>query len=87
MKWQEVRQLCPHRWVVVEAINAYTDGARRVVDEINLVGSFGEDWHEAWEFYKKVHHENKYREYYYLHTDREELDIEVADIFRRTIQE
>ncbi len=87
MKWQEIRELVPHRWVVVEAIDAFTEGSRRIVDELVLIRAFGEDSHEAWSFYKRIHAQDRWREYYYLHTDREELDIEAMDSFRRTVSE
>lgn len=87
MKWQEIQEQYPHRWVVVEAIGAYTDGAHRVIEELALVGTFGSDFREAWEFYKHIHAQDKEREYYYLHTDREALNIGVMDAFRRVITE
>lgn len=85
MKWQEVRELCPHRWVVVEAINAYTDGARRVTNELTLVGAFGDNFRDAWECYK-ANADGK-RELYPVHTAREELNIGIMDSFHRIVTE
>lgn len=84
MKWQEVRELAPHRWVVIEAINAYTEGARRVVDELTLVGAFGDDFRQAWECYKA--NADGRRELYPVHTVKEELQIEIMDKFHRVIK-
>jgi hypothetical protein len=83
MTWQEIRDKYPHRWLVVEAIDAYTEKGKRVINHLEVVGVFGDDWKEAWEHYKKMHSVDKWREYYYLHTDRKALDIEVMDAFGR----
>jgi hypothetical protein len=87
MTWQEIRDKYPHRWLVVEAIDAYTEKGKRVINHLEVVGVFGDDWKEAWEHYEKLHDEDKWREYYYLHTDRRELDIGVLDSFGRIITE
>lgn len=81
MTWEEVRNQYPQRWVVVEAINAYTEGGKRITPDLRLVEAFGDDWHDAVERYKQVHEDDKYREYYVLHTNREDLDIGVIDVF------
>jgi hypothetical protein len=85
MDWQTIRTKYPHNWVVVEAINAYTDGAKRVIPQLSFISAFGDDWSAAWEHYKNLHHVDKYREYYVLHTDREQLDIGVMDSFGRSL--
>jgi hypothetical protein len=77
MTWQEIREHYPHRWLVVEAIGAYTVGKRRIIENLEIIGVFGDDWKEAWETYEFVHSINRCGEYYSLHTDREELDIRV----------
>ena len=77
MTWQEIREKYPHRWLVVEAIGAYTEGAKRVINHLEVVGVFGDDWKEAWEHYEKVHSADRCREHLVLHTDREELNIGV----------
>jgi hypothetical protein len=83
MDWQTICEQHPHNWVIVEAIKAYTEGAARIIDELDFVRAFGEDWTAAWEHYKKLHHADKQREYYVLHTNRENLNIGVMDSFRR----
>lgn len=87
MTWEEIRKQYPHRWLVVEAIGAYTDGPRRVIDNLNVMAVFSDDWKQAWDEYKRLHHEDIDREYYPLHTDREELNIGVIDAFGRIVQD
>jgi hypothetical protein len=87
MNWQEIREQYPHRWLVVEAYGAYTEGAQRIANHLEVVGEFGDDSKAAWKHYLELHHLDKMREYYVLHTDRIELNIGVMDAFRRVITE
>ncbi len=87
IQWQEIRGYYPHCWVVVEAIDAYTDGANRIANQLNVIESFGENWKRAWDKYRELHHSDRWREYYVLHTDRVELNIGVMDEFRRAVSE
>jgi hypothetical protein len=52
-----------------------------------VIEAFADDWKPAWELYKKLHHEDKWRDYYFLHTDREQLNIGVMDEFFRVVTE
>jgi hypothetical protein len=81
MNWQKIRQQYPHRWLVVEAFDAYTEGAQRVTDHLEVLGEFGDDSKAAWRHYLQVHHEDKRREFFILHTDRAVLNIEVLPVF------
>ncbi len=85
MNWQELRERHPHSWLVVEAYGAYTDNGQRVIPRLELIAGFGDDWQAAWERYKALHHADKQREYYMLHSDREALDIGMLDSFRRVV--
>jgi hypothetical protein len=84
MNWQQIREQYPNRWVVVEALNAVTQGAQRVINELALDGVF-DDWESAWREYTSLHNADKWREYYMLHTDRAELNIGVIDSFGRVV--
>ena len=86
MKWNQIREAFPNRWVVVEAVDASTskEGKRKIGDLL-LVEAYGDDWETAWEGYKQSKRGNRQGEYYALHTDRVELDISVMDSFRRKI--
>ncbi len=87
MKWEEIRSQYPHCWVVVEATDAYTEGTKRIANQLNVIETFANNWKRAWDKYRELHHVNRWREYYVLHTDRIDLDIEVMDEFRRTVSE
>ncbi|MCC6896774.1 MAG: hypothetical protein IT321_28410 [Anaerolineae bacterium] len=83
MDWQQVRDQFPHAWVVVEAIDAYTEGAKRIANQLHVIEVFGDNWKHAWDKYRQLHRSDRWREYYVLHTDRVELNIGVMDEFRR----
>ena len=86
MKWQKIRQLHPQKWVLVEAIEAQTISDQVVVDELTIIGVF-DKWESAWTGYKRLHHQDKWREYYCVSTERENLDIGVMDTFGRLSSE
>jgi hypothetical protein len=75
MKWEDVRQAFPDKWVLIEAVQAFTDehSERILVDVIPL------EWFsnspEAMREYQKLHRENPTCEYYVLHTNRNKPNI------------
>jgi hypothetical protein len=74
MKWVEVRKSYPGQWVLVEAIAAHSEGDRRVVEELAVIDAFKYSA-DAWQRYTQLHHEAAEREFYIVHTDREQLNI------------
>ena len=74
MRWEEIRERLPHQWLLVEAIEAHSEGDRRIPDQLAVVEVLG-DGTEAWEAYARFHRDQPEREFYPLHTDRETLDI------------
>ncbi len=85
MNWQELRKNYPSSWLVVEAVGAFTENNQRVIPHLNFIAAFGSNWQAAWDHYKALHHADKQREYYVLHTDRAMLDIGVLDSFWRVV--
>ncbi|MCC6803158.1 MAG: hypothetical protein IT319_09755 [Anaerolineae bacterium] len=85
MNWQELRETYPHSWLVIEADDAYTKDSQRIIPSLTVIASFGSDWQAAWDHYKALHHADKQREYYVVHTDRPRLDIGVIDSFWRVV--
>ncbi|MFB5763955.1 hypothetical protein [Paenibacillus medicaginis] len=78
MQWSEVRSRYSAQWVLVEAIEASTQGNKRVLDQLNVIGSFDDNSKEALRSYIKLHRENKQREMYVVHTSHDQLDITVT---------
>lgn len=74
MKWQEIREQYPDQWLLVEAIEAYSESGKRVVEELTVVNTFT-DSKTAMGEYIQLHRKQPERELYVLHTDRASLDI------------
>ena len=78
MHWQEIRDHYPHRWLLVEAINARSEDGERKLDDLTVVDTFP-DAHTAMKSYLDRHRRSPDRELYVLHTDRERLAIAERD--------
>lgn len=76
MDWQTIREKYPHTWLVVEVFDASTENGKRVIDNMVVLDTFNADWLAAWNYYVVLHKADRFREYYFLHTDRQELNIE-----------
>ena len=74
MKWQQVREQYPDRWLLLEAIGAHTEADTRVVEEVSVVGVYP-DSVAAMKGYSQLHRQAPERELYVFHTARERLDI------------
>ncbi len=85
MTWDEIRQQYAHSWVLIEALNAFTEAGQRIIPDLKIIQVFGMNWNDAWAHYKQVHDADRNREYYVVHTDRERLDIGVIDVFGRIV--
>ncbi|MCU0577223.1 MAG: hypothetical protein MUD15_10420 [Desulfobacterota bacterium] len=75
MKWSEIRKAYPNQWLVVEAIQAHTTPEkRRLLDTIAVVDRC-DTGSAAMDRYGHMHRRYPSREFYFVHTSREELDI------------
>ena len=74
MRWAEIRQQYPNQWLVIDALEAHTEGDRRKLDQMTVV-EVVPDGAAAYQRYRKLHQEHPQREFCYVHTAREELDI------------
>jgi len=75
MQWSEVRNKYPNQWIVIEALKAHTTSAQqRELDRIAVMQSCA-DGATAMQAYRQLHDEFPGREFYYVHTNRESLDI------------
>ena len=75
MRWNDVKKHYPHRWLLVEAIRARSEGGKRLLDEVAVVNAFS-DGGAAMRGYLQLHRSSPDREFYVLHTDREDPDIQ-----------
>ena len=74
MKWQEIREHYPQQWILIEAIKAYSEAGKRMLEQLAVVGTFP-DSVAAMKSYAQLHREAPKRELYVFHTSRETLDI------------
>ena len=74
MQWAEIRQSYPHQWLLVEAIKARSELGKRIVEQLTVVNSF-DDSLKAMESYKQLHQQFPDREFYVVHTERDNLEI------------
>lgn len=75
MIWEEVKKAYPNQWVIVEAIDAHTEGDKRILSQITVVDNFHDDNNKALLQYLQLHRKHRERELYVVHTSRPELDI------------
>lgn len=76
MLWEDVKKSFPSQWVLIEAVNAHTEGSHRIVEQVSVVESFLDNSKQALKKYVELHKQHKDREYYVIHTSREQLDFE-----------
>lgn len=74
MTWEEIRSHYPHQWLLVEAIKAYSESGKRILEQISVISIFT-DSVTAMKSYTQLHREAPERELYVFHTDREKLNI------------
>ncbi len=72
MKWNEICQKYPEQWLLVEALQAHSEGDKRILDDISVVNVYPNS-REAMKSYKKLHHETPQREWVVLHTSIAQL--------------
>jgi hypothetical protein len=74
VKWEQVRELYPEEWVLVEAVSAYLEKSIRYLEELSVISNFPESTN-AWKEYKKLHLAEPSREYYIFHTDHKTIEV------------
>ncbi|OMF31799.1 hypothetical protein BK133_15470 [Paenibacillus sp. FSL H8-0548] len=78
MKWGEITNLHPGRFVLVEAIKASSINRVRQLENMAVIQDYTNP-QEAWSGYKELHKLHPTRELYVFHTSRS--DIEVVEEF------
>ncbi len=75
MKWEDVRQAFPEQWVLIEAVQAYTNEKNeRILEEVTPLKFFSNS-PDAMKSYQELHLKDPQRELYVLHTNRKEPNI------------
>ena len=75
MSWPEIRKSHPDQWLIIEALEAHTtDDHQQALDRMAVIETCI-DGSAALCSYRNLHKEYPRREFYYVHTSREELDI------------
>lgn len=74
MNWSDIRQSYPDQWLIIEALEAHTDENRRRLDRIAVVETCP-DGSAAIQSYRRLHKQYPLREFYFVHTSRDELEI------------
>lgn len=78
MKWREIIELHPCRFVLVEAIKVTSSNRVRQLEEMAVIRDY-DNPQEAWSGYKELHKLHPSRELYVFHTSRN--DVEVVEEF------
>lgn len=75
MQWSEIRKAYPSQWLIIEALQAHTTSeSQRHLDKIAVIEQPA-DGRTAMQRYRQLHQQYPGREFYFVHTSREELDI------------
>ena len=74
MQWPEIRQAYPEQWLVIEALEAHTQNQQRILDRIAVIETCSGGT-TALQRYQQYHQQNPHREFYFVHTQRDNLDI------------
>jgi hypothetical protein len=51
MNWQRIRELHPHSWVVIEALDGRTEDSKRIIDTLSLLGVHG---NTTWNYIEQI---------------------------------
>jgi hypothetical protein len=74
MKWSNLREHYPNQWVLFEALEAYSQDGKRIVESLSFVDTF-ENSRCALDYYNLLHQKNPERELYVDHTSKKQLDL------------
>ncbi|HET7506591.1 MAG TPA: hypothetical protein VFK02_36475 [Kofleriaceae bacterium] len=75
MRWAEVRDAHPDQWLVIEVLDAHTEGDRRVLDRMAVL-ELCPDGRTTMKRYGELRRLHPNREFCFVHTSAAELKIE-----------
>lgn len=74
MRWTDVRRLYPDQWVIIEALEAWTEISRRILYRVTVVETC-RDGSDALDRYRQLRRSHARRELYFVHTSNHELVV------------
>lgn len=74
MRWLDVRTAYPNQWLVIEGVEAHTEEKQRILDRIAVM-ELCPDGMSALQTYRQRHQQFPFREFYFVNTEREQLEI------------
>lgn len=75
MTWEQVRAAFPDQWLVIEAFEARSENGYRIYDRVAVV-EMCTDGRSTMKRYAELRRKYRGREFFFIHTSREELVIE-----------
>ncbi len=75
MRWSDVRNAHPDQWLVIEALDAHSEGHHRIYDRIAVVEACP-DGRTTMKRYAELHRKHPLRELAFAHTAMPALEIE-----------
>lgn len=75
MRWPDVRGSHPDQWLVIEALDAHTDGDRRIIDDVSVIDTCI-DGRTTMKRHAELRRLHPHREFCFVHTSMLELEIE-----------
>ncbi|MEW5817556.1 MAG: hypothetical protein AB1798_19425 [Spirochaetota bacterium] len=76
MNWEDVKKAYPSQWVIIEAVEAHSEGRKRIVDQMAVIDSFKDGTKNVFLENARLQRLYQGREVFIVHTSRPELDIE-----------
>ena len=74
MKWQEVRERFPHRWVVLEALRSRREEGKWIIDDMAVVDEYL-DGTTAIKAYGTLHKQWPMRELLFFSTEHAKIEL------------
>ncbi len=75
MQWPDIRKTYPDQWVVIEGMDTRaSDDGKRLFNRLAVV-EICPDGASAMRLYREFHKQYPTREFYFIHTSHEKLDI------------
>jgi hypothetical protein len=74
MQWPDIRKRYPGQWLLLEALEAHSEGGFRKMDKLAVLNSYPNS-QVAFQDYRSIHRDKPDHELFIAHTDKEALEI------------